>query len=81
MNKATDMGAMQENLNEFNRAMTESDERMNMMDEMMDDGEDISGEADDALQKIYADLQIQDIMNGHASAIAAPPGAMVAPPM
>lgn len=81
MNKATDMGAMQENLNEFNRAMTESDERMNMMDEMMDDGEDISGEADDELQKIYADLQIQDIMNGHASAIAAPPGAMVAPPM
>lgn len=81
MNKATDMGAIQENLNDFNRAMTESDERMNMMDEMMDDGEDISGEADDALQKIYADLQIQDIMNGHASAIAAPPGAMIAPPM
>lgn len=81
MNKATDMGAIQEDLNAFNRAMAESDERMNMMDEMMDDGEDIAGEADEALQKIYADLQIQDIMNGHASAIAAPPGAMVAPPM
>lgn len=81
MNKATDMGAIQEDLNAFNRAMAESDERMNMMDEMMDDGEDIAGEADEALQKIYADLQIQDIMNGHASAIAAPPGAMAAPPM
>lgn len=67
INRVTDMADSEMKLNEFNRIMMESDQKMEMLDEMMGDGVDTESLADDELDKIYGELGIKEIMSGEVA--------------
>lgn len=65
-------------LNELNKMIMESESRMDMIDEILEDG-NTEIEADEELDKIYNELGIAPIMNGDiAYIIPDPPNSNIA---